>query len=467
MNKLLLSKYFSVLIAATCASPFMSDAKTLYVMGLTGQSNSLGVLWSTPNSMTEPKLGTQPSEKPGAINFWYDNFLPGNSSSTNTPFDTLMGASTVWGPVVAQPNGTANDPIYRGYGPVFWGPEVGMARCATAMEYKDWAIVKASRGGGGNSFWNKYNVDPHAYIKYMETVKKATQNLPAGYDTWKYAGQMYVQGESNSAAEASVADVRYKELVDNLKTDWNQSSASPKTVFGEIVVDNFPIRAATVLKQNSLVNADPKTYQFVSTAGAVLADNVHYNADAQVKMGCNMGKAFAKLAAFPNTVNFSQNKNNNRGNYGGFSFKFSDSGYEVKTNEAGFNSAVPVRINLISLRSGESLKNTTMFDPKTRLVIYSNASRTVKVATSDNTQTVSGTAMGGEDITFEFINNAFIANPALVYFADFETLDGRKTFARFQVSNQTVLNSTSLHWTNGAKLSPKYVPRVQFSGAIR
>ena len=84
-----------------------------------------------------------------------------------------------------------------------WGPEIGFSRMLWNSGYRDFAVVKASRGGGGNTYWTKGSADDHMYRHVVNTVNQAVATLPPGYTSYQIAGLLYVQGESNSAAEAS------------------------------------------------------------------------------------------------------------------------------------------------------------------------------------------------------------------------------------------------------------------------
>lgn len=81
-------------------------------------------------------------------------------------------------------------------------------------------IVKASLDGGGNSYWNK---GTNAYNAVVETVRKACENaLANNYDKVEIMGVMYLQGESNTAAESNNATNSLLTFLDNLQRDVAQ-----------------------------------------------------------------------------------------------------------------------------------------------------------------------------------------------------------------------------------------------------
>ena len=100
--------------------------------------------------------------------------------------------------------------------PLFWGPEIGFARQLAADGVNDFLFVKASRGGGGNSYWLKGSRDDHMYRHVVETVQQAVKALLQGV-TFEVAALLYIQGESDSPAEAAASGERLKTLVENLR----------------------------------------------------------------------------------------------------------------------------------------------------------------------------------------------------------------------------------------------------------
>ena len=92
------------------------------------------------------------------------------------------------------------------------------ARTLYRAGVRDFGIIKASRGGGGNSFWLKHPTnDDHMYEHVTNTVAAATADLTANGHTFEIVGLLYLQGESDNSSEAAAAGTRLKLLSDNLR----------------------------------------------------------------------------------------------------------------------------------------------------------------------------------------------------------------------------------------------------------
>ncbi len=265
------------------------EDETLKIFVLTGQSNSLGTLGTTDVGMRHGAIGTHPAEQAGGVPFYWDNRSDGTPAG-----DTALGASAGWTVLGAQTGG-----LYAGNDD-HWGPEIGFARKLWNAGYRHFAIVKASRGGGGNSFWQKGSADDHMYQHVVATVNAAVANLPAGYHAHRIAGLLYAQGESNGSTEASEADSRFSELLANLKTDLAQSSALIG-VFGEIAGSGTN-RDTTRTEQLALANSRADIGYAESTGLSVHNQDglsVHYDAESQVLLGERIAAEVIGLDALP------------------------------------------------------------------------------------------------------------------------------------------------------------------------
>ncbi len=278
-----------------------AHAKTLRLFVLTGQSNSLG----TPTTNTEaimvlPNLGAHVSEQFTNVPFFYDNTADGTPAG-----DAGLGDSGgSWTNLCLQKGG------YYAYSADHWGPEVGFARLLWDAGYRDFGIVKASRGGGGNSFWNKTNSDHHMYDKVVNTVSNAVLALPPGYTNHQIVGLLYLQGESNGTTEASEADIRFSMLMTNLQTDL-ANAGGMKAVLGQIASDASGNRLTTTQKQVALAAAR-SDIGFAQSTGLsvhnVDGQSVHYAADSLIVMGERMAGEAINLGALselplPNQTN--------------------------------------------------------------------------------------------------------------------------------------------------------------------
>jgi hypothetical protein len=279
---------FIGLLASAYAESNEED-ETLKIFVLTGQSNSLGTLGTTDVGMRHGTIGTHPAEQAGGVPFYWDNRTDGTAAG-----DAALGESGGWTVIGAQTGG-----VYAGNDD-HWGPEVGFARMLWNAGYRHFAIVKASRGGGGNGFWQKSAVDHHMYDHVVATVNAAVVNLPAGYQAHRIAGLLYAQGESNNATEASEAGTRFSELLANLKADL-PDAASLTGVFGEIAGSGTN-RETTRSAQLALANSRADIGYAESTGLTVHNQDglsVHYDAESQMLLGERMAAEVIGLDALP------------------------------------------------------------------------------------------------------------------------------------------------------------------------
>lgn len=186
------------------AAPFRTDdfreERHLKLFLLTGQSNSLG---TTNGGETDRSPGHDAADR-HVMFFWH------NVVGAGLTIGTSDGAFTT---LREQPGH-----VYRG-SPTHWGPEFEFARTLYRSGVRDFGIIKASRAGGGNSFWLKGSEDDHMYRHIRETVAAAAEDLRIKGHTFEIVGLMYLQGESDDATEAAQAGNRLKTLTDNLRAD--------------------------------------------------------------------------------------------------------------------------------------------------------------------------------------------------------------------------------------------------------
>jgi sialidase-1 len=287
-RKFAFALFAAVIFFTLTGAPFAA-AKTLRIFVLTGQSNSLGTPATTETNMVQPHPGATAADK--NVPFFWNNTVDGTPAG-----DAALGNPDLqWTNICPQRGG------YYVYSADHWGPEAGFARRLWSAGYRDFAIVKASRGGGGNSFWDKTNANHTMYDKVVNTVSNAVANLPPGYADFQIVGLLYVQGESNDSAEAAQADTRFLHLLANLQADLPRA-AGCKAVFGEIGGDTSGHRLLTTQKQAALAAARADI-GFASSAGLTRQNvdglNVHYDADSLIALGGRMADEALRTRALP------------------------------------------------------------------------------------------------------------------------------------------------------------------------
>jgi len=272
-------------------------AEVLDVYVLTGQSNSLGTTFNEGSTAAQYGPGTNPADA-NARFFWsnvsgsgYPPALYGDSSGALTTLQMQQGL---------------------GVDPAFWGPEFGFARTMSAAGAANVMVIKASRGGGGNTLWDKAAFEAnqnsgHMWGHLRDTVDAAlTTAQNAGYQV-KVRGLLYLQGESNGAAEASLADQRLSSLAADLQgrinTNFANAASDMKTVIGEIAASSSNAsRVTTTNLQRSLADRrDDMT--FIQTHDLPLkSDGLHFGRGAKLAIGQRFADALLDLQTRPDLV---------------------------------------------------------------------------------------------------------------------------------------------------------------------
>lgn len=248
-----------------------SSAKHYKLFVLTGQSNSLG---TTAGGESDPSSGVDPAD--GHVKFYWDNVADASN--------TIGDSGGVWTTLQDQ-----QGEYYAGSA-THWGPEINFARTLYRAGVRDFGVIKASRGGGGNTNWSESS-GGHMYDHVKDTVDAASVALEAAGDTFEIVGFMYVQGESDSSGEAAIADTRLEELVINLRAGLEKAT-SMHAVAGGIAAAGGN-RNAVRTKQASLAASNPTISYFenLDLQGS-LYDNLHFDKAAKLTIGKRFARAF-------------------------------------------------------------------------------------------------------------------------------------------------------------------------------
>ncbi len=242
------------------------------VFVLTGQSNALG---TTAGGEADTTQGADPADQ--KVKFFWSNratasLVIGDSNGTFTTMQAQQGG-------------------YYSGSSTHWGPEIGFARSLFRAGVRDFAVVKAARGGGGNTFWFKDSSDDHMYDHVVATVQAATNQLVAQGHTFSIKGLLYLQGESDSVAEAQESGVRLKALVDQLRADL-PNAGSMHCVCGGIAAPGAT-RDVVRTQQESIATATDYIDFFSNTdLQSYLYDNLHFNKAAKIAVGERFAQSF-------------------------------------------------------------------------------------------------------------------------------------------------------------------------------
>lgn len=248
------------------------EAAHIRLFVLTGQSNSLG---TTAGGEADPTPGTDPAD--ANIRFFWSN---------RADAATVIGDSGgVFSTLQSQQGG------YYSGSSTHWGPEIAFGRTLYRAGVRNFGIIKAGRGGGGNTFWQKNSADDHMYDHVMATVNAATAALTSNGDTFEIVGLLYLQGESDTAAEAAEADNRLKTLTDNLRADL-PNAANLHCVAGGIAAAGT-VRDTVRANQTAIASATSYIDSFSNLdLQPALYDSLHFNKAAKLTVGERFAQAF-------------------------------------------------------------------------------------------------------------------------------------------------------------------------------
>ncbi len=264
----------AIALLAACAAMLAPDARATHykLFILTGQSNSLG---TTNGGETDPSPGSDPTDQ--HVPFFWHNVVDASTSigSSGGIFTTLQ----------PQQGG-----VYAGSA-THWGPEIEFARTLYRAGVRDFAVIKASRGGGGNSLWEKPS--GHMYSHLVATVNTATTDLTNNGHTFEIAGLLYLQGESNNATEAAAAGNRLKTLTDNLRTDLTNAAAMHTvcagiTAQGNADDDTTRTNQAAVAASTGYIDY----FENLDQQAKLAPDGLHLNKAAKTTVGNRFAQAF-------------------------------------------------------------------------------------------------------------------------------------------------------------------------------
>jgi len=290
------------LLAAGAVGVASAEEYSVYI--LTGQSNSLGT--------TALEGGDPAVYNPGSSDAYDDTaFFWSNVNASNTVYPPAIYGDSGGAITTLQ--------VQQGLGsnPTFWGPEFGFAQTLADLGHENVLIIKASRGGGGNGFWDEATFEVnnnagHMWGHVTDTVDAALAQLIGQGHTFSVNGLMYVQGESNNGAQAAIADDRLNDFTNNLQAHINGTYAGAADgmhlVAGEIAASqsNGSRQTTTTLQQQLAAANDG--FAFVGTRDLPLkSDNIHFGRDAKLEIGRRLGWAMQGVqvssAAFSDVTN--------------------------------------------------------------------------------------------------------------------------------------------------------------------
>lgn len=267
---------FTSIACLLLASPLL-QAKHYKLFVLTGQSNSLG---TTNGGEADPTSGTDPADQ--HVQFFWDNVVTGG--------DTIGDSGGVFTTLQDQQGGR------YGGSATHWGGEIEFGRGLYRAGVRDFGIIKASRGGGGNGHWLKGSSDDHMYDHVLTTVNVATADLHANGHTFEIVGLMYLQGESDGGTEITEAGTRLKTLTDNLRADLLHPDTSAPIAASMHTIAAGTTAAGLTSSANQKLTADVTSYMdfFANDdlTSKLSPDGLHLNKEGKTIVGRRWAQAF-------------------------------------------------------------------------------------------------------------------------------------------------------------------------------
>ncbi len=237
---------------------------------LTGQSNSLG---TTAGGESDLSPGWDAADE--QVRFFWSNVANAESG--------IGDSAGEWTKLKTQQGG-----YYPGNA-THWGPEFGFARSLSRAGARNLGIIKASRGGGGNSLWSKSNRG-HMYQHVVNTVQAATGQLKNEGHTFEIVGLLYLQGESDSLSEARLAGVRLNQFICDLRSELPHAKQMVAVVGG--VATAGTVRDLVRAEQQDV--AKQRDVHFFSNLDLQdqLYDKLHFNKAAKLVVGHRFANEF-------------------------------------------------------------------------------------------------------------------------------------------------------------------------------
>lgn len=246
---------------------------------VTGQSNSLGTVDPRDIGHAEPDIGRSGQLIPL---FWSNRSSRGGDGKS-----FIIGDSGGRFLSLRAQQG-------EGSHPVFWGPEIGFAQKLADSGQQDFAVIKASRGGGGNSFWLKGSRDDHMYQHLITTVKEAVSTIPNGRP-FRIRAVLYIQGESDSETEAKLAGERIAKLITNLRRDLPHAKEARLLVGGIAVTGS---RRNVVRNQQAAEAARNEAIEYIDNSDlkSQLYDGLHFNKNGKLIAGQRLAERWLRIS---------------------------------------------------------------------------------------------------------------------------------------------------------------------------
>ncbi len=313
MKNFTILSVFSSLLLAIAITPAGADVLNVWI--LTGQSNSLGTTGQDGASWEYTSTAGTTNAK-----FYYTDISPTTTAYPAAPADMTTSGAMLTGMETQVIAGTN-----------YWGPEMGLVSELYTQGYTDNYVIKASRGGGGNTLWmgtggpDAANGQMYNYL--TETARDGIQAALDGGHSVDISGLIYLQGESNTTTDAAAAATRLGTMTTNM-LDYLDTEFATEIAAGTVVTANTKLlvtqiadiddSAARVTTVNNKVQWASTTNKatYIDTSYLPLgADDLHFAKDSKEAIGASIATTYINLTTQTTAQQVAAQSANTRAHY--------------------------------------------------------------------------------------------------------------------------------------------------------
>lgn len=182
-----------------------------------------------------------------------------------------------------------------------FGPEIVFSH-VLAEKYPDYIIAVVKTSGGGTKLWKHWLPDQPMYKSFLRNMENAVKNLNDNNVPFEIEGMLWMQGESDAETIewANAYENNLKILFADVRKQTNKKYLP--IVMGRISIGllretpwDFDY-TTIVQKAQDRVASDDNNVSIINTDNLqTLKDNTHFNSNAQISLGREMGERMLEL----------------------------------------------------------------------------------------------------------------------------------------------------------------------------
>lgn len=182
-----------------------------------------------------------------------------------------------------------------------FGPEIAFTHLL-AKKYPKHTIAVVKTSGGGTKLWKHWLPGQPMYVRFLQNMENALENLKGKGTPYEICGMLWMQGESD--AEFLEWANAYEENLKTLYTDVRLQTGKKDLpiVMGRISIGllrktpwNFDFTEVVQAAQDRVAAADKNVLIINTDKLETLKDNTHFNSESNIWLGKKMGKSMLKL----------------------------------------------------------------------------------------------------------------------------------------------------------------------------